>query len=700
MSFLNPITAIIAAAVAVPALLILYFLKLRRRDVEVSTTLLWKRAIEDLQANAPFQRLRNNILLILQMLALLALLLAVAQPQLSANVSSGAKSVIIIDRSASMQATDGDPDKPGTLTRLEAAKRRALELVDRLREPGLLGGAGDEAMVIAMDTIGEVRQNFTTSKAALRAAIEAITPTDAPSRLKDTYGLARAFAQRPVFQEGAAPDQDGSRIAGQTAVMHLFSDGRLADAEKVEAQPEDVFVYHAVGSPLTENVGIVGLRAERSYDKPGTMSVFVALQSTAAAARAVDVQLAIDGQVAAIKQVTLPAAGAGQRTADMDPNDRAVVPANGGLVFSVDRPQAAIVSVSIRQQEPDAMPADDVGYLVVPPARRLAVALVTPGNLFLREVVEGLNLSRPPLVLTPGQAQAILDDPKKAGEYDVWILDRWIPTVRGADGKPAPGLPPGRFMVFGPPPPPPAGLIDRGPGEATIALDVRRAHPVMRPLTLDALVVTGARRTAVEDKSPVTVLAEGATGPLIVEAATLETRALIVAFDVIESTWWVDPSFVLFVAGGVRHLAGEGAESGEGVIQAGSVLTQRLPTGAEQVSISRPDRAAADLVPSADGQVVFRETQNVGIYTLSWKGPPGGSDVLVDGRVRRAVAANLLDPAESDLGTRLKLGLQSKLVDAQSGDAAGVRRLWPWLLLACLLIVMVEWWIYNRKVAI
>src|SRR5205814_3483307 len=101
--------AYIAAAIAVPSLIILYFLKLRRRDLEVSTTLLWKKAIQDLQANAPFQRLRRNILLFLQLIALGAALFALAQPQFKADTPLVARSIILIDRSASMSSTAGDP---------------------------------------------------------------------------------------------------------------------------------------------------------------------------------------------------------------------------------------------------------------------------------------------------------------------------------------------------------------------------------------------------------------------------------------------------------------------------------------------------------------------------------------------------------------------------------------------------------------
>src|ERR1700710_656325 len=104
-TFLNPYMA--AAAVAIPSLLILYFLKLRRREEKVSSTLLWKKAVQDLQVNSPFQKLRRNLLLLLQMLILAALLLALANPITFYHPGAGLNTVILIDHSASMNARDG-----------------------------------------------------------------------------------------------------------------------------------------------------------------------------------------------------------------------------------------------------------------------------------------------------------------------------------------------------------------------------------------------------------------------------------------------------------------------------------------------------------------------------------------------------------------------------------------------------------------
>src|SRR5262245_34376561 len=137
MTWLTPMYAYIAAAIAVPSLIILYFLKLRRRDLEISTTLLWKKAIQDLQANAPFQKLRRNLLLFLQLLVLTGIILALGQPHIKGQNIVGSKHVILIDRSGSMAGLDEDDGKGGKMSRLGAAKKQAVAMVESLSEGNL-----------------------------------------------------------------------------------------------------------------------------------------------------------------------------------------------------------------------------------------------------------------------------------------------------------------------------------------------------------------------------------------------------------------------------------------------------------------------------------------------------------------------------------------------------------------------------------
>ena len=133
MSFLSPF-AFLLFGLSLP-LVMLYFLKVRRRERRVPSLLLWAPAMRDREASAFFQRLQRDPLLILQILALLALTLALARPTVTVLGDGARKVVVILDNSASMKARDVAP------SRLERAKAEAAAFVRRLAE-------GAEVMVI------------------------------------------------------------------------------------------------------------------------------------------------------------------------------------------------------------------------------------------------------------------------------------------------------------------------------------------------------------------------------------------------------------------------------------------------------------------------------------------------------------------------------------------------------------------------
>jgi hypothetical protein len=744
VTFATPILAAIVAGIVIPSLVILYFLKLRRRDMEVSSTLLWKKAIQDLQANAPFQKLRNNILLILQLLALIAALFAIAQPELRHRGISTARRIILIDRSASMNATDGDAKptesaaapggtggdagaaaapsgSPGDadtakprMTRLAAAKKKALELITGLKEPSLFDDKAEEAMVIAFDSSAVVVQDFTHNKDFLKQAIEKIAPSDAPSSLDAAYALARAYTGTKKFDD-QVKENKGFVASGPGAAIHIFSDGRLPDADKVQTAPEDRVVYYAIGGQDAPNVAITGLRAERAFDNPAKVNIFISLQSTDTVARTIDAELTIDGEPQSLKAIKVAAATqpVGSESAKVEapasddgkdklpPLKPRLIPGLGGVVVPVERMNGGIATVKITPSERDLLATDNVGYLTIPPAKRLSVVLVTNGNLFVKSALEGLNLSKFD-VKTPDEFQQMLDKGQLA-QYDVFVLDRVLPNVMLSDKKKGPGLPPGRSLVLGAVPPPPLGLIDEGPGESDAIAVFDRDHPVLQMASLDKISIAKSRKVKIVPDTPVKQIAQffKGAGPAMVEITDTNLQAIVIPWDVADSDWPFDPGWVLFLAGSVLHLSDTQAGALSEGIRAGDTLSTRLPAGSEHVRLLMPGNESVNLEQGPDGTVSYGPIARTGMYTVEWQGQATPIDFADGATARRNVAVNLLDPYESDIGATPRLAMWTGDVQTQDERESDLtRKLWPYLLLGALAVMMLEWFIYNRKVAL
>ena len=58
MQLLTPL-ALLGGLLAIPIVL-LYMLRLRRREVVISSTFLWQQIMQDNEANTPWQRLKRN----------------------------------------------------------------------------------------------------------------------------------------------------------------------------------------------------------------------------------------------------------------------------------------------------------------------------------------------------------------------------------------------------------------------------------------------------------------------------------------------------------------------------------------------------------------------------------------------------------------------------------------------------------------
>ena len=160
-----------------------YLLKLKRNRRKVPSVMLWRRALEEIEANAPFKKLRRNLLLLLQLLALAAIVFALARPLVTMRAMASGNTIIIVDSTASMSARDEN-----NRSRLDRAKELAREMIDGLARD-------DRAAVVESSARVTVRSPLTSDHGALRSAIGDIQETDAAGNLTDAVRLAEQIAK-------------------------------------------------------------------------------------------------------------------------------------------------------------------------------------------------------------------------------------------------------------------------------------------------------------------------------------------------------------------------------------------------------------------------------------------------------------------------------------------------------------------------
>src|SRR3989454_4198902 len=273
MNFLAP--AALAFAAAIPVV-ILFYLLTRKRVVKLfSSTLLCQKFLAETQASAPFQKLRKNWLLILQLILLALTVLALSRPFFKTRAKPAELRVIILDTSASMQATDESP------SRFEKARSEALKWVDSLANT-------DQMVILQAGANTEVKQSATSEKAALRRALQACVCSDGPTRLVPALRMAESLVR----------DQ-------RRAEIHLFSDGAVPELSEFENKALPL-IYHRVGKS-SNNLGITGLDVRANPEDPKQRAIYVNVLNASSNMLSSDLELYLDDHLLMTRPLAIPA---------------------------------------------------------------------------------------------------------------------------------------------------------------------------------------------------------------------------------------------------------------------------------------------------------------------------------------------------------------------------------------------------------
>jgi hypothetical protein len=698
LSYHNPLPTWAAIVLfLVPLFLtLLYFLKLRRKALEVPSTFLWRKSIEDLHVNSLFQWLRDNILLLVQLCIVLLLIYSALAFQLHGrSTNSGKHYIILIDSSASMSATDVAP------SRLEVARNEALQLIDSRAE-------GDTGMVIEFNSRATPVEPYTRDKSRLRAAVRRVTQTQRPTNIEDALELASSLANphrsgddEAVRPENEDPSQRRTYVKpeGIAAEVHLFSDGRFPDVPRFAAGSLSL-VYHragAAGADMVNNVGIVSLNAGRDDKDSSKVLVFVRLVNFRKEAAEVTVELEWrEAKQSEFKlrdqKVRLP----GRLIEPGDPDKKVLPrdhPGEGSLTFDlddIDESTDVFLHVKLKNHR-DQFALDDEAWLVGGVARKARVLIVTPNNdvlanfFGLEDTKKVANVS----YLTPEEMNDAVKYLQlvRGGMYDLVIFDRCAP--QSAEAMPLANT---FYIADVPPPwkrkemPSLKGALIRNPASS---------HPLMRHLTgLDEIAFSDAfrfdlREERVPPKVSKLLEADRETAVLFV-VPRLPFRDLVMTFPLVNdkgewtTNWNLKLSFPIFLQNVLYQLGNVIDAAAEETTQPGKEKVLRPDNAPDRLEVADPDRKSTSIKRSASLEYVYHNTERQGIYQVTWSG--GG----------RAFAVNLLDMDESNTQPRdeIKIGDQAILADQERLVSYDT---WKWIALCALLLLLMEWAVYHRR---
>ncbi len=436
---------------------VLYVLKLRRRVVAVPFSPMWERILRDKEATTLFSKLKRLLSLFLQLALLALLVLALGDPRAAESLIKGRTVVVLVDASASMQATDVAP------SRLAVAKDEVKKMIRGL-------GGADRMLIAQMDAMVTPLGPMTGDTSALERELDSIAATDARS----DFPRALRFAT------------DVLRGADRGEIV-VVSDGALGPADDASGPVHlgDAKLSYVKVGKQGKNVGITQFSVRRYPLDRSRYEVMLELTNTGAEVEDVELQLLGDGALVDLTKLRL------------QPGERLprFYPQLSGASRTLEAKIARVDGTH------DDLAADDHAYALLPERRRAKVLVVTPGNTYLEAALlldEYLEVSD---VAPQAYAPAIA-----RGGWDAVLFDGVTPAE----------LPRAHALYLDPRGPGGPVRVESAALKSPGFDKVDRKHPAVRFLALDDVNVAEGHKLVPETGDKVLGAADGGASPILV----------------------------------------------------------------------------------------------------------------------------------------------------------------------------------------
>ncbi|HQV93356.1 MAG TPA: VWA domain-containing protein, partial [Anaerolineales bacterium] len=553
MQLLTPL-ALALAALAIPIIL-LYMLKLRRKQVSVSSTFLWQKLLREQQANAPWQKLKRNLLLILQLIILAALVFALARPALQVPVVASGSVIVLLDASASMNATDVNP------TRFESGRDSVLDLINGL----------SPASSLTLILVAEKPQTLIaaeTDKPLLRQALDNAQATQGVADWKSAFALAAG--------------------AGNNSTIVIVSDGGLPESGLPSLPGEVRFI------PIGEsqnNIAITALALRPAQTSP---QLFAEISNYDSSDRNVLLSIYFNDQLIDARQLSLSANSHGSLTIDNLSNDSGIYKAtittpNSPNSLNPLNSQSSLNSL-------DSLPLDNTAFAVFQASTSRRVLLVSKGNLFLEQLLASLPGIQPfrALPAADGTIQ-IPNDP-----FDLYIFDGIIP----------PELPNANLLLVNPLSNP---FFEVGRAYNEFQNMQVNQHALTNFVDWSAVHILQAK--LVETPPWAETLIESDAGPLVFAGETNGQRVAALTFDLKESDLPLQIAYPILFSNLINYLAPPSAFDATQSLTPGESLSILPQSNVDRIVVASPSNQAYTL--SLD-QPTFTQTDELGYYAVNF----------------------------------------------------------------------------------
>ncbi|TXK77120.1 BatA and WFA domain-containing protein [Paenibacillus sp. N3.4] len=624
-------------SLAIPFIVLLYLLKRRYIDKEVSSHLLWRRVLREQEANRPWQRLRQQLLLWIQLLAAVLFILALMQPFVWGKHAAKSHVFFVIDASASMQTTADYG------TRMDEAKQDILAYA-RKEAPS------STYSLLVMKDQPELLLQQEPNLSALQAALDKLSPFYGKTKVQEALSLAAVL----------------TRNESQTEVR-LYSDTQWSEhLEGIDfSVPVSLNLPQESAPAMNVSISQFGVKVVKNEAKYQAVAVLKNWGSSQ-----ISIQTSLYGDAQLIHTDSIQLAAGEQKSIYID--------------------QLAHADVyKMHIEEKDALEADNTAYAFPEGSAQRKVAYVGDGNLFLEKALilaktEVLNIQKSPDGTYPvplGQRP------------DLLILDgvneAFLQTVQWR--KLATSTPIWRIAASSK-----TSSSDRK--EAEVTPFTIADHPVTRYVRLlDATVAQVKTRPMEPWEKPIV---SSGTLPLLMAGDENGMPRLTFAFSLQDSDLALRSEFPILVQNAVgwltehkggnlgRFTAGERKEIAFHP-EASKAVWQTDIEGVSEQQVEHTGSLLANLqtAPARPGLYQLKEYNANGLLLQSrWL------EVVMDGResnVNAKMAGKL---------TFIKsvLSHEESSLDGQQSHISLI----PWIIVILLLVILLEWEVYRRGHAV